>query len=195
MKFVVLSSSRGTVLKAVLDCLKQGDVTAKCLGLVTDKKERGCVRLAKSYGIPLEIIEMQKDEPRSAYDKRLDAAITKLSGGQDVVIACMGWKWILSPEFVGRRKNTMINVHPSLLPRHPGAHAHDLVLAAKDTESGMTIHVIDDGVDTGKILLQKSCPVFPDDTVETLKARVQELECEWYPKVLQMIEEGEMKLP
>lgn len=194
MKFIILSSARGTVMEAVLESMKKGEVTATCLGLIADKAERGCVARAKAYGIPVEIVEMQKGEPREAYDKRLDAAITTLGGDDDVIIACMGWLWMLSPWFVHRHTNRIINVHPALLPKHAGAHAHDLVLAAGDTESGMTIHVIDEGMDTGKILLQKSCPVLPDDTVETLKKRVQALECVWYPKALQMIETGEMTL-
>ena len=86
-------------------------------------------------------------------------------------------------------------MHPSLLPKHPGLHAHDEVLAAKETESGMTIHIIDEGLDTGKILVQKKCSVESNDTIETLKIRVQELEKEWYPKVLQMIETKEITLP
>lgn len=194
MKFVILSSARGTVMEAVLESMKKGDVTAECLGLITDKAQRGCVAQAKMYGIPVEIVEMQKQEPREAYDKRIDAAIMKLGGDDEVIIACMGWMWMLSPWFVHRRKNRIINIHPALLPKHAGAHAHNLVLAAGDTRSGMTIHLIDEGMDTGKILLQKSCPVLPDDTLETLKKRVQALECMWYPKVLQMIEKGELKL-
>ena len=75
-----------------------------------------------------------------------------------------------------------------------GHHVHDAVLKAGEKESGMTIHLMDEGVDTGKILLQKSCPVLPDDTTETLQAKVQELEKEWYPKALQMIEDGDVKL-
>ena len=182
-------------MEAVFGSMKKGDLTAHCGGLVTDKPERGCYATAKAFGVPVEIVLMQKDEPREAYDKRLDAAIRKLSGDDDVLIACMGWHWMLSPWFVEKWKNRIINVHPSLLPKHPGAHAHDLVLASKDGESGMTIHLIDEGMDTGKVLVQKSCPVLPNDTVQSLKERVQALECLWYPKVLQMIEVGELKLP
>jgi len=68
------------------------------------------------------------------------------------------------------------------------------VLAAKEKESGMTIHIVDEGLDTGPVLMQKTCPVFPNDTPDTLKARVQELEKEWYPKVLEMIEDGKLSL-
>ncbi len=195
MKFVVLSSSRGTVMKAVFESMKKGELKAECLGLVADKEDRGCVTRAKAFGVPVEIVPMTKDEPRAEYDKRVSAAIQKLAGKEKVIVTCMGWMWMLSPGFVNEWKNRIINVHPSLLPKHKGAHAHDAVMAAQDTESGMTIHLIDEGMDTGKILLQKSCPVLPNDTVEALKERVQALECLWYPKALQMIESGELKLP
>lgn len=75
-----------------------------------------------------------------------------------------------------------------------GHHVHDAVLRAKETESGVTIHLMDEGVDTGQILVQKKCTVLSSDTSESLQKRVQELEKEWYPKVLQMIEEGSLQL-
>ncbi len=95
--------------------------------------------------------------------------------------------WLLSPWFVGQWHGRIINVHPSLLPKHPGRHPHEEVIAARETESGMTIHWVDEGIDTGPIIVQKKCSVFSCDTVETLKTRVQALEKEWYPKVLQML--------
>lgn len=195
MKFVILCSAHGTVMDAVLQSIKKGELTAECLGLITDSAERGCTEKAKAFGLPVTIVIMQKGELRAAYDADLDAAIATLAGGRDIIVACMGWRWILSPAFVTKYRNRILNVHPALLPKHPGSFAHDKVLAAKDTESGMTIHIIDEGVDTGKILLQKSCPVVLGDTAETLKKRVQELECTEYPRVLQMIETGELKLP
>jgi formyltetrahydrofolate-dependent phosphoribosylglycinamide formyltransferase len=170
-------------------------LTSTCLGLVADRADRGCVIVAKKYKIPFKVVQRQPEEPRESYDMRLHDAVTALAKNDEkIIIGCMGWMRILSPWFVGRHAGRIINVHPSLLPKHPGAHAHDLVLEAKDTESGMTIHLIDEGVDTGKILVQKKCSVLPADTVDTLKTRVQALECEWFPKALQMIESGELTL-
>ena len=190
--FVVLSSSRGTVFQSVLDSLADGSLHARCIGLISNAEDHGCVSRARKAGLPVCILEHQKEESREEYDKRVHASILTLQKAQsdpaeDCVIACMGWMFLLSPWFVSQWKNRILNVHPSLLPKHPGRHAHDLVLAAGDTESGMTIHLIDEGMDTGKILVQKKCSVYPNDTVETLKYRVQDLECEWYPKVLEEI--------
>ena len=194
MNFVVLSSSRGTVFEATLAALKAKTLTANFLGLIADRSDHGCVEKAEKAGVPAVIVEKKKGEDREAYDKRLAVAISSLGGDQDTIIACQGWMWLLSPWFVKKWHGKILNVHPSLLPKYPGTNAHELVLKAKEKESGMTIHLIDEGLDSGKILLQKTCPVLPGDTEQTLKARVQALECEWYPRVLEMIEQGEMKI-
>ncbi|MDD4318702.1 MAG: phosphoribosylglycinamide formyltransferase [Candidatus Peribacteraceae bacterium] len=194
MRIIALSSSRGTTFQAILDAKARGDIKAEIVGLVTDREDQGCVVKAKTAGVPVRVVERSKTEKREAYDHRLNAVIRELAGNDvsDVVIAAVGWMWILGPAFVRQWKNRILNVHPALLPKHPGAHAHAEVLRDGDTESGITIHWIDAGVDTGPVVLQQSCPVLPDDTEETLKTRVQELEKEWYPKVLAMIERGEV---
>ncbi|MBU0767225.1 phosphoribosylglycinamide formyltransferase [Patescibacteria group bacterium] len=193
MNFVVLSSSRGTTFQAVLDRMADGSLTAKCLGLVTDKDDRGCIEKAKNAGLPVIIVKREHGTQREDYNKRLDKAIRKL--GKVDAIAALGWMFILTPWFVQKWKGRIVNVHPALLPKHPGAHGIEEALHAGETESGMTIHIIDEGVDTGTILVQKSCTIEEDDTVETLKNRIQALEKEWYPKTLQMIETSEIVLP
>lgn len=197
IRFVVLSSSRGTTFEAVLKAIKDQKLFAPCLGLVTDKADRGCAEKAKAYGIPVTVVERKKDEDRQSYDMRLDLAIRAFTGDKthDVVLAALGWMFIFSGWFVAGWKNRIINVHPSLLPKYPGGHALEDALAAGEKETGMTIHLIDDGVDTGPILLQKSCPIKPGDTLDTLKPRVQELEKQWYPHVLALIDAGKLQLP
>ncbi|MDD4287795.1 MAG: phosphoribosylglycinamide formyltransferase [Candidatus Peribacteraceae bacterium] len=199
MHFVVLSSSRGTTFQAVLDAQKRGELTARCLGLVTDRPDRPCIEKAKAANLPFKIVPMTKGESREDFDRRVHEAILALGADKETVIAAMGWMFIFSAWFIQTWKSRIINVHPALLPKHGGKgmyghHVHDAVLAAKEKESGVSIHLMDEGVDTGRVLLQKTCPVLPDDTPESLQKRVQELEKEWYPKVLQMIESGELKL-
>ncbi len=196
MQFVVLSSSRGTVFKSVLNSIKEGSLKATCLGLISDSNNHGCVEIAKSAGLPVKIIERAKNESREDYDKKIHEAILALTppSPTQTLVCCMGWMWLLSPWFVNTWRNKILNVHPSLLPKYPGTHAHDLVMKNGDNESGMTIHLIDEGEDTGKILVQKKCFVLASDTIDTLRSRVQALECEWYPNVLQQIEEGSLAL-
>jgi len=197
MKIIALSSSRGTTFQAILDAIARGELASPCIGLVADREDRGCVAKARAANIPVRIVERSRLESREEYDRRLEAALEELRGKtskKEIVIAAVGWMWVLSPWLVHRWIRRIVNVHPSLLPKYPGAHAHRDVLASGDAQSGMTIHYIDEGVDTGPILLQKTCPVLLGDTEETLKAKVQELEKEWYPKVLAMMERGEVRL-
>ncbi len=194
MNFVVLSTSKGTVFQSVIDRMQDGSLHATCLGLITDKADRGCVAKAKNAKLAVKVVERLAGETRKDFDERVHQAILELGAKPNDFISCIGWMLLLSPEFVGKWRNKILNVHPGLLPKFPGTHTHEAVLRSGDRESGMTIHLIDEGMDTGKILLQKKCPVMPNDTVETLKMRVQALEREWYPKVLHMIESGELKV-
>ena len=193
MKFVVLSSSRGTTLQAIVDAIRNGTLQATCAGLITDKPNRGCIETVQTLGLPVQVVERQSDETREAYDHRLQHAIQELAPDCDIV-ACVGWMRILSPWFVLQWQGRILNVHPSLLPKYPGGHAVADAYNSDDTETGMTIHVIDEGVDTGPIIVQKSCSIKPDDTLETLQGRIQALEKQWYPVVLQQIHSGEIEL-
>ena len=203
--FVVLSSSRGTTFQAVIEALQSGVLTARCLGLLTDSPDRLCLQKATAAKLPSAIVEKKPDEDRAAFDRRVDATLRTLieqSGGDPgkTILAAMGWMWIMTPWLITRWQGRIINVHPALLPKYGGKgmygdHVHKAVLAAGDAVSGITLHLMNEGVDTGEILLQKTCPVLPGETVASLKQKVQALEKEWYPKTLQMIETGECWLP
>ncbi len=203
MDFIVLSSSRGTTFQAVLDAQKRGELAAKCLGLITDRADRECIAKAEAAGVPVWIVEWSPKEKREVYDKRVQEALQDLLKDRDprsAVLAALGWMHIIGPEFIRAWRHRIINVHPALLPRYGGEgmygmHVHRAVLDHREKESGITIHLMDEGVDTGPILLQKTCPVESGDTPETLRDRVQALEKEWYPKLLQMIHRGEVRLP
>lgn len=199
MSFIVLSSSRGTTFEATLHAIQNGTLNNPCLGLVTDRADRGCIEKAKAHNVPYIVVEKQKDEDRESYDHRIDSAIERLmqksqlpQAKSQLLLACMGWMWIFSPWFTKKWAKQIINVHPALLPKFGGKgmyghHVHEAVLATGEKESGVTIHFMDEGVDTGEIIVQKKCSIDEDETVETLQKKVQELEKEWYPKVLAMI--------
>lgn len=202
MQFIVLSSSNGTTFQAVIDALKNGSLTARCLGLLTDRGDRGCVDKANAAGIPVQVVERKAGETSDGYDQRLLAAARVLEERGDAaqtVIAAMGWMHLLTPTFLCAFPGRVLNVHPALLPRHGGKgmygmHVHRSVIADADADSGITIHVMNERYDEGKILLQKMFPVLPHDTPETLKTKAQELEKLYYPQLLQSIERGEVIL-
>ena len=198
MNFIVLSTSRGTTFQSVIDALKNNELTAECLGLVTDREDRGCLQKAQAAHLK-NLAVGQEVNPREEFDKALHETILDMGADEETLIAEMGWMWIHTPEFIEKWKNRIINVHPALLPKYGGKgmyghHVHDAVLTAGEEESGVTFHIMDAGVDTGPILLQKKCAVIPGDTAEILQGRVQELEKEWYPKLIQMIEKNEIAI-
>ncbi|PIQ76627.1 phosphoribosylglycinamide formyltransferase [Candidatus Peregrinibacteria bacterium CG10_big_fil_rev_8_21_14_0_10_49_24] len=203
MQFVVLSSSRGTTFQSVLDNMANGTLSASCMGLVSDSEDRGCIEKAKDAGVPVRIVSRMPNEDREQYDRRLHETILELFGNNEDeprILAALGWMYIFTPWFIAQWKNRIINVHPALLPKYGGRgmygmKVHEAVLQNEESESGISIHLMDEGVDTGLILEQKSCSVLPDDTPDSLKEKVQGLEKEYYPALLQKIQTGNIVLP
>ena len=194
MNFIILYSSRGTTMQAVMEAVDDGSLTMECLGLVSDKEDRECVAKANKAGWPVAIVEKIDGEQREDYDKRIDQACKDLGADNHTLIAALGWMFILSPWFVTAWANRIINVHPALLPKHPGGHAIKDTIESGDEEGGMSIHIIDEGVDTGPILVQKKCTIEEGETEDSLKQKIQALEKEEYPKLLQSIESGAVTL-
>lgn len=193
-KIAVLASTGGTNFQSLADAKKSGvlkdNVEISCL--ITNK-ECGAVEKAKAAGVPYHIIEA-KGKSRQEFD----ADVMKILDRYDVdLIVLGGYMRIITNEMVSRFRNRIINIHPSLLPKYGGGmnlDVHKAVINAGEKETGMTIHLVDEGVDTGAVLLQKSCEVKPDDRPEILKDRVQALEKEWYPKVVQWFADGKIKI-
>ena len=185
-KIAVLASTNGTDLQAIIDEMKAGKMPGIELAIVASNKEN-CYALerAKDQGFKTAFID-PKGKTREEFDKEMAAVLEK---EQIELVVLVGYMRILSTEFVRKFKNRIINVHPALIPKFCGpsffgANVHEAVLAAHEKETGMTIHYVDEGVDTGKIILQKTCPVTPEDTVDSLKSKVQALEKKWYPEVI-----------
>ena len=169
-------------MQAVLDATADGSLKMKCLGLISDKEDRGCTEKAKAAGLPVVIVSKEDGEDREAFDRRVDAACKELGADDSTLIAALGWMFMLSPWFVSTWSNRIINVHPALLPKHPGGHAIADTIKSGDDIAGMTI------------LVQKKCTVDEGETEDSLKIKIQELEKEWYPKLLQSIESGAVTL-
>jgi phosphoribosylglycinamide formyltransferase 1 len=188
MNICVLASTNGTALQAIIEEIAAGKMKGVDLKFVLTNKERcGAAKKAQSAGVPLIYLDQMTEDgekvKREVYDQRL---LAFCEAYEIELIVLVGWMRLISADFVKRYKRKIINIHPSLLPKYPGMdkNVHKAVLDSGDTQTGMTIHYVDSGMDTGEIILQKTCSVKAGDTVETLKSRVQALEKEWYPKVI-----------
>lgn len=194
MNICVLASTKGTVLQAIIDELKAGNMPGIELEFVlVDREDCGAADKARKEGIPLVFLNpVQNGQKRSREDYDRELALICEQNNVDLVVLA-GWMRILSPEFVRKYPKKIINIHPSLLPKYPGMdlNVHQAVLEHGETETGMTIHYVDEGVDTGEIILQKTVAVDPGETAESLKEKVQALEKAWYPKVILQLASAE----
>lgn len=183
----VLCSTRGTDLQAILDQKNAGLLEGvEIIGIFSNVKGCGALEKAESNGIKGVYIDPAR-KTREEFDKELILEI-----GEVDLICLIGYMRILSSEFIKKYKGKIINVHPALLPKYGGKgfygqNVHEAVLKAGETESGMTIHCVTEDVDGGPILIQKKVVISPNETPESLKEKVQELEKKYYPEAIRLI--------
>ena len=170
----VLVSGNGTNLQALLD--------AELPVVAVASNRRDAAALARAGDLATAAFELDDYPDRAARDVALADWLDE-QGVTIVVLA--GYMHLLTSAFLERFPNAVVNVHPSLLPEFPGAHAVEEQLAAGVAESGATVHLVDEGVDSGPILAQERVPVLSGDTPETLHARIKELEHRLLPRVVE----------
>lgn len=190
-KLGVLCSGRGTDLQSIIDAIGRGEVDAKIAVVLTDKPEAFALERAKKAGIKAVCVNRKQYDGREPFEKALIAELEE-AGVTLVVLA--GFMRILTPVFVRHFAGRIMNIHPALLPSFPGAHAHRDVLAYGVKVSGCTVHFVDEGTDSGPIILQAAVPVLDGDTEETLGARVLEQEHILYPQAIQLYCEGRLQV-
>ncbi len=185
LHLAILGSTRGTDLEPINEAINNGSLQAVIDIVISNKPDAYILERAKKFNLKTVCLESAGKE-RSVYDHELLAEIKKYP--IDLVLL-IGYMRLLSSDFVRAYRGKILNVHPSLLPAFAGGmdlNVHAEVLKAGVPETGCTIHLVDEGVDTGKILLQKKCPVEPTDTVESLKKKVQKLEAEAWIEVIKL---------
>ena len=177
LDLAILISGRGSNLRAIQKNIESGILQgrARIAVVIANKTDAAGLVFAREHSLPAVVCPTEKDTLAELAKHKLD------------LICLAGYMRVLSVDFVNKYAGKIINIHPTLLPKHPGLHVHAKVLAAGDTESGCTVHYVDAGVDTGKIIAQRKVPVRPDDTPETLAARVLEQEHILYAQVILQI--------
>jgi len=170
-RLVVLASGSGSTLQAVLDATADPAFDARVVAVGTDRPGTGAQARAQAAGIPTWTIRLQDASDRSAFDAQVADAI---AAQQPDLVVLAGYLKVLGPAVV--RRFRIVNTHPSLLPSFPGAHAIRDTLAYGVLVSGCTVHLVDEGVDTGPVLAQASVPVQQGDTEDSLRERIQAVE-------------------
>lgn len=191
IRFAILASTNGTDMPAILEAAKRADFGAVPALFITNKPECGAKEKALQYGIPVMELKKTAEESREMYDERLGNI---LESHEIDLVVLVGWMRLLSKEFVERFQHRILNVHPALLPKYPGMHSIADALEAGEKETGATIHFVDEGEDTGPIILQKAVLIAENETEATLKSKVQAAEQEIYPQAISLFAKGKLKI-
>ena len=187
----VLASGRGSNLQAILDATAAPGFPARVAVVVSDRERAQALERARARGVPAVWLNPKDFGDRAAYDVAL-AGVLEAHG---VGLVCLaGFMRILGPAFVRAWAGRILNVHPALLPAFPGLAAQRQALAYGVRLAGATVHFVDEGVDTGPIVLQASVPVHPDDTEESLSARILVEEHRLYPEAIRLFAERRLAI-
>jgi len=187
IKLGVIGSTGGTDLQAVLDAIAYGELVAKVSVVISNNEKAHILDRAKNHDIPAVFIS-HSGKTREEFDNEITAVLKK---NQIDLILLIGFMRILSSEFCLEWQGRLLNVHPSLLPKYSGgmdAGVHEAVLKNGDAVTGCTIHFVTEDVDGGPILIQKKCDVVQNDTIDSLKTKVQALEGRAFVEAIQLIQ-------
>lgn len=184
----MLASGSGTNFQALIDA---ADADVEISLLIADRPDIGALTRAEAAGIPSQLIKYGQFADRDSFSRAAIAAAEE-SGAESLVLA--GFMRILAPVAVRRYRNRILNIHPSLLPAFPGAHAVSQALAHGVKVTGVTVHFVDEEVDHGPIIAQRPVPVLPGDTEETLHERIQIEEHKIYPEVVSAFAAGRVRV-
>jgi phosphoribosylglycinamide formyltransferase 1 len=188
----VLASGRGTDFQSLIDARDRGDLDVDLAVLICNVPGAPVVERAKRADVPATIIDHR---PFGNDRKAFEREVVKVLREKHVdLVVFAGFMRLVSPYFIGQFPLRILNIHPSLLPAFPGAHAHRDALAAGVRVSGCTVHFVDASVDGGPIVLQRAVPVLDDDTEETLSARILQQEHVLLPLAVRLFAEGRLKV-
>ncbi len=191
LRIAVLVSGGGTNLQAIIDNINQGRIrNAEIKAVISSKKDAYAIERAHKHGIRTAVISPKDYGSREEFSQEL---LMKIKGCQADLIVLAGYLVIVPELLIQNYRNKIVNIHPSLIPAFCGAgyyglRVHEAVLERGAKITGATVHFVDEGTDTGPIILQKAVPVYDDDTPEILQKRVME-EAEWHilPEAIELI--------
>lgn len=186
IKIAILASGSGSNAQAIMNWASASDM-AEVVCVLCDKKNALVLERAANSGVPTLLVRKKKSETREEFDQKM---IARLADYNPDWVVLAGFMKLLTPTFLNKFKNRIVNIHPSLLPLFPGTDGYGDAFKASVTESGCTIHYVDEGMDTGKIIEQQKFKLIPGESFEEFKARGLKIENEFYPIVLEKLFKG-----
>jgi phosphoribosylglycinamide formyltransferase-1 len=190
-RVVVLISGSGSNLQALIDSCQNGESPASICAVISNRADAYGLTRAKNAGIPTAVLDHKQYAGREAFD---DALMQVIDSHQPDLVVLAGFMRILTAGFVRRYQGRLLNIHPSLLPRHKGLHTHQRALDEGDPEHGCSVHFVSEELDGGPVVVQAVLRVAADDTAQSLAERVHHLEHQIYPLAVRWFAEGRLRL-
>ncbi|AEF94601.1 phosphoribosylglycinamide formyltransferase [Desulfotomaculum nigrificans CO-1-SRB] len=191
LRLGVLASGRGSNLQSIMDACRQGAIPAEVVVVISDKATALALERARAAGIAAHFVDIKSFPDKAAYEQ----VIVDILKEHRVQLVCLaGYMRLVGPTLLKAYHNQIMNIHPALLPSFPGRHGQLDALNYGVKISGCTVHFVDEGMDTGPIILQAAVPVLDDDTEDTLAARILEQEHRLYPQAIKLFAEGRLQL-
>lgn len=188
---VVLISGNGTNLQAIIDAQQRGELPIEIRAVISNRADAYGLERARRAGLATAVVDHTRFASRAQFDAALQSAIDA-SGAQLIVLA--GFMRILTAEFVQHYSGRLLNIHPSLLPKHRGLHTHEAALAGGDAVHGASVHFVTPELDGGPVIAQVHVPVLPGDTAASLAQRVRTQEHMVYPLIIGWYATGRLGL-
>jgi len=183
-RLVILISGRGSNMRSIIEAINHQQLDARVAAVISNRPDAAGLEYASSQSIPTKIVDHKAFEDRESFDRALAQQIDEFN--PDYVILA-GFMRILTAEFVEHYQNKLINIHPSLLPKFKGLDTHQRAIDAGEKEHGASVHFVTAELDDGPVIMQAKVQVMPDDSAQSLAARVLEQEHQLYPAAIQKL--------
>ena len=190
-RIAVLASGRGSNFQAVIDAIQDGKIPATCVALISDNPKAYAIERAKKAKIPVMLIDYSMFSSRELYESALLSAMQQVKADLFVLA---GYMRIIGSAIVRSFPGKMMNIHPALLPSFTGLHAQRQAVEYGVKVSGCTVHFVDEGMDTGPIIIQSAVPVSFEDTEESLSERILKMEHKIFPEAIRLFSEGRLEV-
>lgn len=191
IKLGVLASGRGTNLQAIIDASLKREIEAEVSVVISDKRDAYALKRAEEHSIPAIFINRENFSSKEEYEREI---VKNLQKHEVDLVILAGYMRVVGKEFVKEYKGRMMNIHPALLPSFPGLEAWEQAHNYGVKVSGVTVHFVEEGVDTGPIILQRAVEVKEDDTPDSLLQRIHQEEYKIYPQAIQLFAQGKLKI-
>lgn len=190
MRTAVLASGRGSNLQALIEACHSGYLPIEIVAVGSDQLGTGALQRSEEVGIPTRVFPINNYPHRQAQEEDI---LIWIHENRVELLLLAGYMRVLGPQFISQVQFPIMNIHPSLLPAFPGLHAQRQALEYGVKVSGCTVHLVDQGLDSGPIILQEAVPVMPQDTEESLAQRILEVEHRLYPEAVRLLVLGKVE--